>query len=482
MSQVGHSSSKMKFLTYPLLGIIIATYVSFVFYINWSDWYPSWSDEFNYYLNGLRFYLNNSFTSPVSRHGGSLLFASDAHGFIYPLIDGVFAKIVGWHSFNFIILNVLFLIIGLSFLYTSLKNNAQFIVACILVLLYPTVLLYTFAFMQESLQTAFALIIAAQLYSRRDKPQTLTTLAPLLFTILLAGICRPLWFFWVAGIIPMGKDRRTRILLSLVALGYIALSFLYTMFFLETVTDGYFYELMQLLKEHQYRFFINDFYIHFIQNVTMFLSYSEPPREIYFYLKYVLLLNYFVLIYMMMEKKDKYYFSLFCIYTINLLLLLCLYDTFDWREVRALAGLYFLMIPILVTSRYVIICILTALLFFPASWSSTQYRVDRKIINQQTYKKLLDSYSHIAQLVEPDSYIYVDYLAKDESFDLLALPLVTQQKRNINYLVYGEREDSQRGNGYLYRYVMTRADAKPPEDCKCRLLYQDKFYKLYANG
>lgn len=80
-----------------LLSLIV--YVAIAIHIQWVGFYPGSADEIFYYLNALKFYKTSSLASAISFSGGSEVLYTDAHGFFYPLIDGIFSKIVEWRPY-----------------------------------------------------------------------------------------------------------------------------------------------------------------------------------------------------------------------------------------------------------------------------------------------------------------------------------------------------------------------------------------------
>lgn len=471
-----NAKAKINLKNILIITLPITAYILLALHIQWSKFYPGYSDEYAYYLNTLRFYISNSLSAALSCHGGSYFFSADAHGIAYPLLNGLFAKLIGWHNYNFVLLNGLLLMTSLIFLYSQLKNTNQFILASSLILSYPLVMSYTFSFMQESLHMAFAIIVGAQLYTRKNKPQSIASISPVLLMLFIAGLFRVLWFFGSLGLIPLGKDKKTKLILLAISIIFIAISFLYQMYFFEPYLPGYFNSLLQLLKQGPFWEAMKNFFAHFVHNAYLYLTFSEPPKTLYFFLKALFLFNYMILAVLLKREKNAYYLSIFIIYTVTFFLLIALYDAFDFREIKSLAFLYFLILPVLITEKplkiYAYTLLFANFLLLSSSYLFTKSLIDTRIIDLKAYQAYTQAYSAISRLVTPNATILIKYTPMDLSFDLLALPLVNSKGQKINYLAWSDEKTN-------FQYEMTRNDGSLPAKPGAKLIFKDPIYKLY---
>jgi hypothetical protein len=136
-----------------------------------SVYHPVWSDELFYYLNTYSFFQSNSLQAALTFKGsGSILFGADAHGFAYPLLNGLFSKAVGWSNLNFILLNFIFLatIILIICLIKSITVN-QKLNTIAFVLLFPFLPLYAFTYMQEVIHILIAVSLSVLFYNISKK-------------------------------------------------------------------------------------------------------------------------------------------------------------------------------------------------------------------------------------------------------------------------------------------------------------------------
>ncbi|OJV42954.1 MAG: hypothetical protein BGO29_07255 [Bacteroidales bacterium 36-12] len=131
------------------------------------NYHPVWSDEFFYYINTCSFIENNTLKAALTLNGkGSVVFGSDTHGFGYPLLHGVIAKVFGWHNLNFIIFNFVLLtfsIITIWFM-KSVRHIHKLWIS-IYILLFPFFTLYAFTYMQEIVHIFIAILLSACIYN-----------------------------------------------------------------------------------------------------------------------------------------------------------------------------------------------------------------------------------------------------------------------------------------------------------------------------
>ena len=61
--------------------------------------------------------------------------------------------------------------------------------------------------MQESLHVFFSIFLSVLLFQINAKASNKGHIIAYVFVILLAGLFRGLWFFWLIGLIPLAKNK-----------------------------------------------------------------------------------------------------------------------------------------------------------------------------------------------------------------------------------------------------------------------------------
>lgn len=153
-----------------ILSVVLSALIIFYLYlasgIIAKPYLPAWSDEYWYFVNAKSFEENMSLQAAFTFDGiGSLVFQADTHGFAYPVLNGLFSKIVGRHDYNFQLLHFIYLLVSLIVFWSvSFLNKTQKLMASILLLSFPFASLYAVTFMQEIVHILFAVIASVLLY------------------------------------------------------------------------------------------------------------------------------------------------------------------------------------------------------------------------------------------------------------------------------------------------------------------------------
>jgi hypothetical protein len=454
-----------------ILALALVAYIFLAFQIR-SNYLPVLSDEFFYYTNAASFFENNSLSAALTYSGkGSRFLGADAHGIAYPVLNGGIAKIFGWSSLNFLYTNFFFVLVSLGINWFQKNiNTADKVFISAFILLFPFFTLYGFTFMQESVHIFFAVassFCVLNIYKTGKRRYYIL----FMLVIFIAGLFRPLWFFWLIGLLPFAKNKLQRYVFTVFFIIGIAASFLYAYYFAEVVPN-YFSSLINLFAEGNVKDGLFSIARHFAANLY-FYFFSTEDNLIYLPLKYLAFIALTIFAVKAFKYKTKLYISIALIGALNFCLLFFLYDVFKWREIRVMAPFFYFCIPYLVTEikghfKYIQLAAL-ALLFIAALPITIQWIKQRNVHSQEKIVSHSKAYNLIAQTVGANSVVLINYLPSDDSLDLICLPVKSISGDPIKYIVpyYKLRKET-------FGYVLSEPGAIPVG----MLLISSKYYRL----
>jgi len=206
------SSSRNKYYTLssffiafvPLLFSLL--FISFVLQSSVLDFYPTFTnavfnDEFTYWREintfqevGFKGGYHVHDELPASAHFTHF----GAHGFVFPALYGLLARITGWNLYTGILYNFFFVTISLGlFIYLIKPNRRQSSYLTLLLLTFWPLLFFLPSIMQESLHYSLA-ILAAGLFFRLLKANNQSqgiALGMCCIVLALAALLRVTWVF-----------------------------------------------------------------------------------------------------------------------------------------------------------------------------------------------------------------------------------------------------------------------------------------------
>ncbi|MFZ4789475.1 MAG: hypothetical protein ACOYMW_00965 [Candidatus Competibacteraceae bacterium] len=426
------------------------------------NYHPVWSDEFFYFINSSSFVQNNTLNAALTFSGeGAMIFGADAHGFGYPLLHGIIAKILGWSNLNFIILNFILILISiLIILILKGISISQKLSISIFILLFPFIPIYAFTYMQEVIHVFISILLSALIYIVYKKNNNSVYIILFILTIIISGIFRSLWFFWLIGLIPLAKNKKQAIFYCLLFLFGIVLSFIFTKLFSDPIYNNYFSSVLYLLETGKIKNMIFSLTHHFFNNIFLYFfsiknNVSIEVVTIYIFMKYatISLVGFFIFI--AFRKKSPLYIALSLIGTVNFLLLFLLYDAFEWREIRTMSPLFYFYSLFIVLetkgfSRYIQVgCLL--IIFSLTFKTSIQGITERNTVNLQAINKEKIAYNEISEKVKNNAIIFMNYTPKDYSWDLLNLPLHNINNSQIKYIIQYVKQEKTK-----YDYTLMR--------------------------
>lgn len=420
------------------VALVFGTYIFLLLQVQ-QNYKPVWSDEFFYYINAHSFFENNSLKAALTVTGkGSKLFGADAHGFSYPLLNGLIAKGIGWHQLNFIYSNFFFL--GISILLVCLQKSISIwhkFMMVFLILTFPCFSLYAFTYMQEAIHMLFAISIGLLLYHISQKDNKAVYVVAYLFVVFFAGLFRAVWFFSWIGLLPFIGGRNKFLVSVFLLAGILISTFVITWLFVEPIPTFY-NELVAGISQGEIWKIVKSLFGKFATNAKMYF-YSASTPAIYLVMKYsiVLALGYFV--YKAALFKTKIYVALSLIGITNFLFLFLLFDSFYWRDIRLLAPLIYLFIPCLVCMandkiKYIVPGV--SFLLFITAYPLVKERIEERNISsgaEMLIKKT--DYALLKNLPKGNPTILLNYIPADHTTDLICLPLQNIEGNQINYIV-----------------------------------------------
>jgi MFS family permease len=462
-------------LTFVVVIIAALTGYGFLLLKVSSNYLPVWSDEFFYYTNSFSFFKNNTLQAALTFSGsGSSVLGADAHGFAYPLLNGVIAKIFGWSNTNFIYTNFFFVAVSLLLIWLQ-KNitNGQKVLVTAAVLLFPFFILYGFTYMQECVQMFFAITCSILVYKiyKEDKRKHY---ALFLVTIIVAAFFRPLWLFWLVALVPFAKNKfEKKIFLSLFFIGAIA-AFAIATFFAEAVPN-YFASVINLLKQGDVKHAVSSMAFHFTYNVYAYFIKSHDTI-IYIPIKYFILMVLIFFVAQAVKNKSKLFSAIALVGTVNFAMLFLFYDVFLWREIRILAPFFYFSIPIVIIEtkgvfKYVQLFILALLFIFilPLAYNWVQ---GRNIYTAQEIEKSKLAYSEIAQKVTGNRTVLINFTPSDSTLILIQLPVKNIADSAIRYIV-----PYYRAKKIKYDYILN----EPNTPVSGKIVISNPYYQLERN-
>jgi hypothetical protein len=471
-----HINQQQNFKAGMVLLIVITIGYCLLILQMQGSYLPVWSDEFFYYTNAASFFKNSTLKAALTFNGsGSRLLGADAHGFAYPVLNGGIAKIFGWGNFNIIYTNFFFIIASLAMVwFQKIITGYQKILITAFILLFPFFVLYGFTYMQESIHIFFSIACSILIYKIHINGKRKYYFS-FVFLVAVAALFRPLWLFWLIGLIPFAKSRlQFRNLILIFVLGITA-SFFITYYFTEAVPN-YFSAVNNLFAQGQIKAVFFSLVKHFAYNLYAYF-FSTENFLIYLPIKYLIFATLVLFVFNAIKYRSKLHISIALIGVLNFLLLFLFYDVFKWREIRVLAPFFYFCIPFWVTEinnylKYLCLFVL-AVLFILTLPVAEQWIEERNI---HSAKKALNQqavFDEIGQNVSGNAIVLVNYLPTDSTLDLISLPLQNVSNSPIRYIIpyYNVKK-------VKYNYTLNRPWVKSSDS----ILIANQYYKLERNN
>ncbi len=336
-----------KRAVYALYACLLATAALYILaFLQVFNGFKPWLafDEFEYYLYARSYALTGSLRSPVLEYGAeSAVGGFGTHGFLYALLGGLYWRHLWPQAEVVAAANFVYVCLGCAFFWWAAPGQArQKAGTLFLCLAFPVLARFTFSYMQESLQFLFAMPACVALWHVYHGKRK-AGLVFFLITVLTAALFRLNWLFWLAGLFPLFRVAWQRaaflagcaLVLCLAFFGYHGL-------FFAPYLPGFIPGFLQLLKAGDTGGAFAFWAGHLQHNTYFFWRYFYVDMPFYYPVKLMgpcLAVFFFWYGY---RQRAPLAQAAGWLLASGLLSVYLLYDIFDWRELRALAPLYYL--------------------------------------------------------------------------------------------------------------------------------------------
>ena len=310
----------------------------------WNDETSYWHEVISFYNKGLNFgyYTINELTPKFLSFGN--------HGFGTISIYTLYAKIFGWKLNSIVIANILFLTTSLLICVILIKPTVKIgVYIFIFFLTYPALVLYSTTSMTELMNFALVIVFFSllyTLYSSDSKTKNKTLYFLLAFCFMISFIRVIYIAFFIPVLIISSHSKANNSIISLQIIGWIFVSLL--IFFINSLFVSPFPSsfLNELFSTTNFFTAISLFFKHIVINLLRFF-YPFRDESIQIFQRYTaLLLTVWLFVkYRKTKKTDNQksfiYFSTFSVLFLFLLITICAYDVFNWRDYRVISPLVF---------------------------------------------------------------------------------------------------------------------------------------------
>ena len=346
-------NNRIKFLGVLFL-ILFLIFVYFVYQFISLNYLPVFSDECGYYLDAKSFWLYNRIDAATTLNECySLVGNAGFHGFMYNILYGTFFKLFAFLGITPSIMlanTVLVLCLFLFLAFNKMSLEKKLLIGIVFLSNFIFII-YMSSSMTEIFHYVFAVVVGYLLYQvyQTQESRHLYLLIALTFFLLLF---RESWVFVLFGLFPLVKSLRDFAKYSLILFLGLAVVILCQKYFQAAFVIDYFHGIKSQLGTQTLMDTFYPIYEHFLVNVDKyFVSEAYNKYRFVFYYKYLFAALLLYAIYASFRTRDRAIISGTIIATVFFSSLLVLYDPFGWREVRALAAPFILLMVILILSR-----------------------------------------------------------------------------------------------------------------------------------
>lgn len=377
-----------------------------VMYVKASSAYMQiWSDEPGYYLNAFSYARNTTVHAGITiSQYASPLGRCDSHGFAYPMLHGLIAKVFGWHRTNLLTANMVFLALCLAALLAGRVALMQCAAAMILLLLYFITPMYAFSDMQESIHLLFATVAAILLWQiHRREPGSLARawlIGGYIAAIAIFSLFRPSWAAWLIALGPLSRTRRGAAWFA----GLLAVAFVITLIYMSVgfapYPYGFSFRMTQKLHASGVFAALKMVFANGAENLRLFFFspsslgqgqfksfssyfYNAATQGINYY--YLTKMVYLVLVLFFLVHGaiwgDRLSLAMAAVGVCTFALLMLLYDSAQYREHRPLAAIYTLGVVLLAARQFKVataILMIVMLVMFPPALGRTAHDIQQR--------------------------------------------------------------------------------------------------------
>jgi hypothetical protein len=395
-------------------------------------YFPAWTDELVYVLEARSFAETGGLHGTFSYDGKvAPLFGAGTHGPMYGVVHGTVLAVFGQHP-KVLLHEGFAILLGVLLIVARMGIDPidRALLAASL-LLHAVTPIYAMTYMQETLQLALT-VPAAILFHRAAVRRTRGAVAAFLAAVAFAALFRPTYLAWTVGFFALARSRRE----LAAAAGLVAVS--------SALALGLF---RLLYAPYPHGFLVNlgaepsilaAFAGHVSANVERFLSSEAVDAAFYLWTKYLFLALLGAAIGIGIRRRSRALLGAGLIAIANLTLMLGVYDAFDWREHRFLAGTFHLVFVILAREKMRLVLgasvVGMAVLFPGALATSRQFARAHVEVSARVHPELQRKLAVLAD--RADGMVLLDPpLFADGRPELPLLPVVSRRGDPIRYTV-----------------------------------------------
>ncbi|MGP8215900.1 MAG: hypothetical protein ACLQQ4_10080 [Bacteroidia bacterium] len=442
--------NKLSFLKY-IIAVFVLLLVAFIGYsFLHGNYYLAHEDEVTYYNDAKIFYETGSVrASDCLTENVSKIWQCNWYGPMYHIFYGSIAKIVGLHTYNFLVTNLIcFLISIVLILKADFTKEAKLLIICSFFALH-SIVEYLFTFFPETLILLFGVILTLILYKlsvagyKTKKFNRIFILYILL--VMFFALFRITMVFWVFGLLAFSWSRKDFLKKLVICLVCFLLIYIYGIYF----NAPYYAGSMAKITNNKIAIGTIVFLAKKLAwNSYVFVAMNNPFYDL---LQIPVLIITFYSLYI---SKNMFMMAACIISFIYFVVLLTLYSSFSFYINKLTACLYPLVLIAFFTTdkarlKYLVLSFL--LLFSPITYLNVKNIIsDRKkmAIRRENVKPLIDQFQQIKYKIEGGKprtilTLYRDF-DKKVPFEILAssLPCSTTDKFPILYTNNFHNEDN----------------------------------------
>ena len=318
------------------------------------NYLPIFSDEYGYYLDAKSFWLYNRIDAATTLNECySIVGQAGFHGFMYSIFYGSFFKLFAFLGItpSIMLVNMVLVFCLFLFLAFSKMDLENKLLIGIVFLSNFIFIIYLSSSMAEIFHYVFAVVVGYLLYLvyRTRENKYLYSLIALIFFLLFF---RESWVFVLFGLFPLVRSWKDFVKYSLILFFGLVVVILSQKYFQAAFVIDYFHGIKSQLGHQSLIDTLYPIYEHFLVNVDKyFFSEAYEKYRFVFYYKYLFIALLLYALYASFRTRDKAIISATMIVTVFISSLLVLYDPFGWREVRALAAPFIMLMVVLILSR-----------------------------------------------------------------------------------------------------------------------------------
>ncbi|MDI1235289.1 MAG: hypothetical protein PSX81_13490 [bacterium] len=440
------NTNKAKAILLILICLLYGYLFFSVFLAN--GYVPYHEDETINYDSGRLFYETNSFQAPFCvSENVSPIFSSNWYGFFYNFFYGLINKIVGLHTRNIILVNiVLFLLcfIFIKWLKLSPENKKSIYLVLLLI---PNVVYFLFGFWPVIINLFLAIVLIRLLFHINEMSinglnysRYMSLYFLLCFSFILIN---PLWAIWTFGLLPYYKNRRDSIVKASITAFIMLCSFMYIKLFCASWITGTTSIMFYYLFDFQFLNFIHLIKTNLLENIHYFYF-----QNIEFIIngQYDNVINQIILVTLLLispvyyfYNKNKIFIAFSIISVLVFFILFTIYTPeFEYFQ-RILTPVYFLLLfGLIISDFFKIKAIVLGMIIisFPISLINSISNIEqRKMLytkSENEYKHFINDLRNLGEYMdsEEQSIVQWAYFEFNMPRSLFFMNLSFTDKRN----------------------------------------------------